>query len=155
VLPYPDGTLVFSNKPGTIIGNAAIASASKVQGYPAKYTHCGIIFNGYIYHSDFPVVAKRTKLKPGEQATFVLPNRYYTIGEINSMRRYADSQLGKRYSLRGYRLRNGEEGWCSPFVKNVLNQSGHNLTYKDGFTPDNLLKAIVRECDRVPYESLK
>jgi hypothetical protein len=58
------------------------------------------------------------------------------------MEKYAKSQLGRRYSLRGFRLRNGEEGWCSPFVKNVLNQVGHNLTYQDGFTPDNLLKAL-------------
>jgi len=142
ILPYPDGTLVFSNKPGTIIGEAARVSASKAQGYPAKWTHVGIIFDGVIYHSDFPVVTKRTKLKPGERAIFVLPNRYYTPGEIKTMKNYAESQLGKRYSLRGYRLRNGEEGWCSTFVGNVLNQTGHNITKQQRFTPDNLMRAV-------------
>jgi hypothetical protein len=139
---YPDGTLVFSNKPGTLVGNIALRSASKAQGYLAKYTHVGIIFGGIIYHSDFPVVTTRTKLKIGERAIFILPVKNYSVDEINLMLNYANSQLGKRYSLRGYRLRNGEEGWCSPFVKNVLNAGGHRLSYRDGFTPDNLLRAL-------------
>jgi len=140
---YPDGTLVFSNKPGTLVGNIALRSASKAQGYQAKWTHVGIILDGKIYHSDFPVTTMRTSFKIGEKVIFILPSRKYTDQQIYDMKRYANSQLGKRYSLRGFRLRNGEEGWCSPFVKNVLNQAGHKLTYRDGFTPDNLLRAIL------------
>ena len=139
---YPDGTLVFSNKPGTLVGNIALRSASKAQGYQAKWTHVGFILDGKIYHSDFPVTTTRTSFKRGEKGIFILPSRKYTDQEIYNMKKYANSQLGKRYSLRGFRLRNGEEGWCSTFVGQVLNQAGHNITKQQRFTPDNLIEVV-------------
>lgn len=138
----PDGTLVLSNKPGTLVGNVALDSASKAQGYPAQYTHIGIVLEGKIYHMDFPRACIRDGFKPGEKVTYYLPPKPYTQAQVKAMVRYAKSQLGKRYSLRGYRRRDGTGGWCSPYVKDILKQAGHNLSYQDGFTPDNLLRAL-------------
>ena len=141
---YPDGTLVFSGKPGTIIGNVAQRMSTNAQGSSSRFTHVGIILGGRVYHSDYPVVATRQvgSLKPKEKAVYVLPSRHYSPQERELMLAYAESQLGKRYILRGFIRRDVSEGWCSPFVKNVLNAGGHRLSYDDGFTPDNLLKAV-------------
>ena len=141
---FPDGTLVFSAKPGTIIGNVAMGMASNAQGSASRFTHVGIILNNRVYHADYPWVSTRKigSLKLGERAIYVVPTRAYSVKESNRMLAYAVSQIGKRYRLKGFIRCDGTEGWCSPFVKNVLNAGGYRLTYRDGFTPDNLLKAI-------------
>jgi hypothetical protein len=140
----PDGTLVFSNKPGTVIGNVAQRMATKAQGYHSRYTHVGIVLDGVVYHSDYPRVTTRSvhARKRFESMTYQLPARQYTPQQIASMKAYARSQLGQPYRLRGFLRRDGSEGWCSTFVGQVLNQAGHNMTKQQRFTPDNLLRAI-------------
>lgn len=134
----PDGTLVFPPEPNTVVGRVARRWATRAQGYPAKHTHVGIVLNGRMYHSDWP----RTTTTKIPKGTYILPPRKYSAAQVQEMTRYANSQLGRPYRLRGFIRRDGSEGWCSPFVKNVLNQAGHNLSYQDGFTPDNLQRAV-------------
>lgn len=140
----PDGTLVYSSKPNTIIGNVAKRWAARAQGYRATHTHVGIVLGGRVYHADYPRVEAKPigSRKHGESVTYQLPSRNYTPQQVQSMRSYARSQIGQPYRLRGFIRSDGQEGWCSPFVKNVLNRGGHNLSYQDGFTPDNLKRAV-------------
>lgn len=139
----PDVTIVYSGKP-SYVGRVAKRWASRAQGYPATYTHVGIVLGGRVYHADYPAVTSRPvwQLKRGEVATYVLPRHNYSSPQVAAMKAYAQSQIGQPYRLRGFIRRNGEEGWCSQFVRRVLEQGGHNLSYQDGFTPDNLLRAI-------------
>ena len=138
----PDGTLVFSSKPGTVIGNVAQRMASRKQGYPARYTHVGIVLGNHIYHADMPVVAIRNNFKPNEVVAYQLPTRQHSSQEIERMKSYARSQLGQPYRLRGFLRRDGSEGWCSTFVGQVLNRGGHRIDKRQRFTPDNLLRAV-------------
>jgi len=153
----PDGTLVFSSKPGTVIGNVAQQMATQAQGYSAHHTHVGIILGGRVYHSDYPRVHSYAvgHSKPGELVSYQLPTRNYTPQQIAAMRSYAQSQLGQPYRLRGFLRRDGSEGWCSTFVGQVLNRGGHSISATERFTPDNLRRAIVQECDRVPYMTVE
>ena len=141
---YPDGTIVYSSKPNHIVGRVAQRWATRAQGYRATYTHVGIVLGGRVYHADYPRVEAKPigQFKRGEIASYSLPARQYTPQQVAAMTAYAQSQLGQPYRLRGFIRGDGSEGWCSTFVKNVLNRAGHNLTYRDGFTPDNLLRAI-------------
>lgn len=141
---FPDGTLVYSSKPNTVIGNVAKRWAARAQGYRATHTHVGIVLGGRVYHADYPRVESKPigSRKLGEVVTYQLPTRNYTPQQVQAMRNYAQSQIGQPYRLRGFIRGNGEEGWCSQFARRVLEQGGHNLSYQDGFTPDNLLRSI-------------
>lgn len=140
----PDGTLVFSSKPGAIIGNVAKRMAGRAQRFGARYTHVGIVLSGRVYHSDYPVVAVKPigTFKRGEVAVYQLPTRPYTPSQVAAMKAYAQSQLGQRYRLHGFIRRDGSEGWCSTFVGQVLNRGGHAITKQQRFTPDNLLRSV-------------
>jgi len=141
---YPDGTMVYSSKPGSIVGRVAQRWASRAQGYQATHTHVGIVLNGMVYHSDYPRVATRPigQLKRGEVARYVLPSKQYTPSQVAAMRSYAKLQVGQPYRLRGFLRRDGSEGWCSTFVGQVLNRGGHSISATQRFTPDNLMRAI-------------
>jgi hypothetical protein len=141
---YPDGTLVLSSKPGTIIGNVAQRMASRAQGYRSKYTHIGVVIEGRIYHSDYPRVASIAvgAHKRGERADYYAPATPYTPQQVAAMKSYAQSQIGQPYRLRGFRLRNGEEGWCSTFAGQVLNRGGYNIGKSQRFTPDGVLNSV-------------
>lgn len=57
---YPDGTLVYSSKPGSVVGRVAQRWASRAQGYRATHTHVGIVLGGRVYHANYP----RVEAKP-------------------------------------------------------------------------------------------
>lgn len=144
IAQYPDGTLVMSSKPGTIVGNVAQRMATRAQGYKSRYTHVGIILGGRIYHADFPrfgAIAIGAH-KRGEKADYYAPTNRYTAEQVAAMKAYAQSQVGQAYRLRGFIFRTDDDRYCSPFAKNVLKHAGHDLTRQDGLTPDNLIRAL-------------
>lgn len=146
IAQYPDGTMVYSSKPGAVIGRVAQRWAGRAQGYRATHTHVGVILNGRVYHADYPRVTTRPigQLKRGEVAHYVLPTRQYTPEQIAAMRAYAESQVGKPYRLAGFIRGDGQTGWCSTFVGEVAKRGGHQVSYSDMFTPDKLMRAMAR-----------
>ncbi len=140
----PDGTVVYGSKPSAVVGRVAQRWATRAQGYQAEYTHVGIVLGGRVYHADYPSVASYPvgQEKPGVISTYEMPTRPYTQQQIDAMKRYAQSQIGQSYRLRGFIRNDGGEGWCSQFVRRVKEQGGHELSYRDGFTPDNLRRAL-------------
>jgi hypothetical protein len=146
VAQVPDGTVVYSSKPNAVIGRVAKRWATRAQGYQARHTHVGIVLGGRVYHADYPHVTSYPvgQDKPGVVVRYELPKRRYSASQIEAMKRYARSQLGKPYRLRGFIRNDGSEGWCSQFVRRVKEQGGHRLSYRDGFTPDNLRHALSR-----------
>ena len=141
---YPDGTLVYSSKPSSVVGRVAKRMATRAQGYQATHTHVGIVLGGRVYHADYPRVEAKPigQFKRGEIASYQLPIRNYTPQQISAMRAYAQSQIGQPYRLRGFLRRDGSEGWCSTFVGQVLNRGGHSISKRDRFTPDNLKRGL-------------
>jgi hypothetical protein len=141
---HPDGTIVYSSKPNSVVGRVAQRMATRAQGYRATHTHVGITLGGRVYHADYPRVEAKPigQFKRGEIASYQLPTRNYTPQQVAAMRFYAQSQVGQPYRLRGFLRRDGSEGWCSTFVGQVLNRGGHSISKRDRFTPDNLMRAV-------------
>lgn len=115
-----------------------------------KYTHVGIVLNGYVYEADWPRVKKTpvSGYKSNRRRVNVdvyAPSRPFSQAEVQAMVNHAEGKLGQKYGLRSY-FRPGAKAngtWCSPYVKDVLNASGrYNLSNGDGHEPQNLLGAI-------------
>jgi len=140
----PDGTVVYSSKPGSVIGRVAQRWATRAQGYHARDTHVGIVLGGRVYHADYPRVTSYPvgQHKSGVVTRYEMPSRQYSPKQIDAMTRYAQSQIGQPYRLTGFIRNDGSEGWCSQFVRRVKERGGHKLSYRDGFTPDNLKRAL-------------
>lgn len=108
------------------------------------YTHSAIVLNGYVYEQDWPR-AKRTPLSEyGKRRTI---NDIYNLpqGNVAAMQRYAESRMGERYRLRNYlfpRSRKTNGTWCSPFVGQVLNKGGYNLSPSQMYEPENLRQSL-------------
>ena len=127
--PIPDGTVIFWQG-GPLTGPILRHTGSRI-------THAAIILDGWVYEATPPRVHKvrlgeyMASLRARAVQTagfswFVLqPQRSYTPEQLVSMRRYADSQLGRPYMLRGWwQYREVRGIFCSQFVGDAIEQSG-------------------------------
>jgi hypothetical protein len=100
-------------------------------------THAAIILDGYVYEAVPPRVhkvkladyIKEMEVKAKKNGTFkwfvVQPAKTYTTAEGSRMKAYAESQLGRRYMLRGYWKGHEVRGvFCSEYVGDTLATSG-------------------------------
>jgi hypothetical protein len=141
LLWVPDGTLVMSSKPGTLVGNIA----KRMTGGD-KYTHIGIVFNNHVYESDWPI-AKKTPVHLYGKARTV--NDYYypkqPISNVAAMMDVAERELGKPYKLRNYlnpRSKPTYGTYCSPYVAKVFTDSGTPIPKYYGYEPQRLLSFL-------------
>lgn len=140
--------IVLSNKRG-IVGRVA----QRITG--DYYTHSAIVLNGYVYESDWPRVKKTPVWAYGKRGS---TNDYYNLNlsqqQINQMQAYAESRIGEPYRLRNY-FRPGSRPtygtWCSPFVGQVLNSGGYNLSRQQMFEPQNLYNTLRPRFSRRQY----
>jgi hypothetical protein len=136
---YPDGTIIMSSKKG-LVGRIA----KRLTGGD-QYTHSAIVFDGYAYESDWPR-AKRTPVgsygKRGTTNDYFIPTGPVSV---DAMRAKANSMLGQPYRLRNY-FRPGSPKvhgtWCSPYVGQVLNAGGYQLSPQQYHEPQSLLQAV-------------
>jgi len=140
---YPDGTVILSSKKG-LIGRIA----QRLTGGD-QYTHIGIVIDGKIYESDWPRATTRGISgygKPRSTNDFYVPLVPYSQYEVDRMRSYAQSQLGKPYQLRNYfnpRSPKTYGTWCSPFVGNTLNASGrYHFSTRQIYEPQNIVNHV-------------
>lgn len=57
---------------------------------------------------------------------YMRPKQPYTTAEIDAMKTYLDSQLGRRYSVKGYvRKKQGDGIHCAELLANTLTRGGH------------------------------
>lgn len=147
----PDGTLVMSNKPGTLVGNIARRLANG-----DEHTHVGIVFRGRVYHMDFPYATSVPVAKYGKRGEVI---DYYVptspVQEAGKMLAAARSMMGQPYSLRGFMRPHRKPGtWCSPFVGKVLNAGGYHIppsVYHKPQTLLNYMRSQVRFSHRVTH----
>lgn len=65
--------------------------------------------------------------------TCMRPKQVYSAAEVAAMRAYLDSQLGRRYSVKGYvRQKQGDGIHCAELLANTLTRGGH-LTFEQAF----------------------
>ena len=130
----------------------------------SELTHVAVIFyvDGvpYLYEasppnvSRVPLAAYLKKLEVRQQKRafqkrgftwFVMhPRTLYSVDEVEAMKQHADSQLGRRYMIRGWYLGRESRGiFCSHLVANILEQSGRIVS--DGYqeSPGSLYKKLA------------
>lgn len=137
----PNGTLVMSNKPNTLVGNIAKRITNG-----AKYTHIGIVFDGYVYESDYPRSQRVPIHLYGKPKT--VNDYYYPVKEfpnIQAMKQVAIAELNKPYRLRNYfrpRSKPTYGTWCSPYVAKIFDDSGIPIPKEVGHEPQRLLNYL-------------
>ncbi len=136
------GSLIFTDVGGQIVNNAT----------QLKWTHVLIWLNGFYYEATLPKVRKTetilddglVKLKAMELVEPLFP---YTDDQLALMLKYAERNLGRRYSLVGYllpRLYGRTRGvYCSEFVSDVLRAGDVDIDKRAGYTPDILYEALT------------
>ena len=107
----------------------------------SNITHAAIILDGYVYEACPPRVHRallkdylkemdEKSLKPSMQRRgfkwfIIQPIRPYTDNQLSDMIKYANSQLGRPYQLRGWWKGHEVRGiFCSQLVSNILSRSG-------------------------------
>ena len=145
-----NGSCLFWN------GGLLVRPISKATG--STITHATIILyedgKPYVYEAVPPVVhrvpyAEYLKLmtthKRKDFSYFLMePKQRYTQDSLTKMKAYADSQLGRRYMMRGYWKGQEVRGiMCSQFAGNTIEKSG--LIKSDNFreTPGSLYRKIL------------
>jgi hypothetical protein len=168
---YPDGSLVVlqhSNKPvsrytgssvthvamiGTLAGDSWVYEAT-----PAKVRRVPLTR----YVEELAELNQRRD-KP-TQMSIMVPKQPYSFVELTALHRYLDSQLGRRYSVKGYvRGKKGDGIHCAEFTSSALQATGrihfadrHQLSPSDVVNqvrPFHLAPQLVTLGDRtVPAE---
>jgi hypothetical protein len=103
----------------------------------SRITHAAVILDGYVYEAVPPCVHKvlladyveRMRIKSRRQPKFkwfvLRPQKTYLMCDVAAMKRYAGSQLGRPYSVRGWWRGCEVLGiFCSQYVANILEKSG-------------------------------
>ena len=128
-MPIPDGAVIFWQG-GPLTGPILRHTGSTI-------THAAIVLDGWVYEATTPRVHKvpldeymaSLRARAGRTAGFswfmLQPQTSYTPEQLASMRRYAESQLGRPYMLRGWwQYREVRGIFCSQFVGDAIEQSG-------------------------------
>lgn len=69
----------------------------------------------------------------------VQPRRSFTASELRAMKQYANSQLGRRYMMRGWWKNREVRGiMCSQYVGNIVEQSGWIVSSRFRESPGSL-----------------
>jgi hypothetical protein len=107
----------------------------------SNYTHVAIAIDNNIYEATPPVVRKLPVDEYFKRLAYIgkqpfwqkrdfsyftmLPKEPFTEKQVNAMRVYAESQIGRTYMLRGYWQNREVRGiMCSQYVGNILERSG-------------------------------
>lgn len=148
-----EGTLVFVKG-----GNRIVQSQTN-----SDITHVGIIFTHrsepYVYEATPPRVRKlplreyikeieaENKKHPKNQRKllYVQPASF-SEQQIAAMKRFAESQLGRPYSVKSY-IRGKERTTihCSEYVSRTLQMGGEMIDTPSKQTPDSLLKKYAKD----------
>jgi hypothetical protein len=150
VFAYRDGTII-------IVENQVLSRIiARQTGSPYNFNHSAIILhdaNGYpwVYESTWPVVKRtplwqfqqwarkvaqrRAVLRRGGLGVYYIEPKYpYTEYQLQQMKAYAKSQLGRRYMMRGWWKNREVRGiHCSQYVGNILEESGRlpSMNFKE------------------------
>jgi len=149
--PVDDGTLVFVKG-----GNRIVKFQTD-----SEITHVGIIFiensEPYLYEATPPRVRKialkdylkeieeTNKKHPKNQRELVYVNPSMPADKIASMKKYAESQIGRSYGVRSY-VKGKELSTihCSEYVSRILIAGGENIDVPYKQTPDSLMKKYLK-----------
>lgn len=135
-----EGTLVFTDIKSTLVND----------WLHLKWTHVLIWLDGWYYEATWPHVKAGPKYEWRQQ--LVLPPRHpYAAIQVAGMVEYAEKNLGRRYSIEGYRFpdRYGKTAgiYCSQFACECLRAGMVGVPHESGYDPDKLL-AAVKELER-------
>ena len=142
-----DGSIVFVSN--TRLGKPVIKVTQ------SELTHSAIVLykkdQPYVYEANLPKVKRSTlekfckkRSKRPIQFCFARPKIPFTQDELQRMKLFANNQLGRRYSLKGYtKFYEGKGIHCSQFVTKILIKSDRAYSNNPGrVSPKNLWLSI-------------
>lgn len=139
----PDGSLIFCKIPTTPKGPVEKIASQ----WSGDLGHSAIIFDNFVYEATWPRV-KRTPLKEwignyqyknGRSFFVMKPKKPFSAWQIDKMKKFADSELGRRYMARGlWQDRETKGTFCSQYVSEVLEQAGFLKSAHHRETPQSL-----------------
>jgi hypothetical protein len=123
-------------------------------------THAAIILDGYVYEAVPPAVHKvllkdyRKEMSEKKRKDFkyfiMEPKKPYSKSELAAMRKYLDSQLGRRYMMRGYWKEKETRGiFCSQLVGNTIETTGRIKSANFHESPGSLYKKLESLYERI------
>lgn len=128
------GTLIFTDIGGQVLNKAL----------DLKWLHVLVWLDDVYYEATWPRVKRSTEYRWRRRLIVEPPFGL----DVEAMKKYADSQLGRQYSFRGYfvpHLYGKTRGiYCSQYASYVLIAGGAPIKKRDGYSPDTLLRAIQR-----------
>jgi hypothetical protein len=145
-----NGSVLFWN------GGLLVRPISKATG--STITHATIILyedgKPYVYEAVPPVVHRvpyndylklMTTHKRKDFSYFLMePKQRYTKDSLEKMKAYADSQLGRRYEMRGYWKGHEVRGiMCSQFAGNTIEKSGLIKSNNFKESPGSLYRKLL------------
>jgi hypothetical protein len=136
----PDGSIIFVENGSDIVKNIT----------NSYLTHVAIVFNEYVYESNHPKVKKtpvEKYLKINKNIIILSSKVPYSNKEVKNMQRFAESQIGKKYSVKAYIRGIPAEGMhCSEYISEILIKSGrYQSSVPSRVTPGSLWKSIKND----------
>jgi hypothetical protein len=147
-----DGSVIFWR------GGLLVYPISKQTG--SSLTHVAIVLDDWVFEAIPPHVRKMRLLdyyahleewgqhKFIEQRNFswfmIKPRKEFSVPALAVMKIYAQSQLGRRYMLRGWWQQQETRGiFCSQYIGNIIAQSGLISSASYHESPGSLYKKLL------------
>ncbi len=117
-------------------------------------THAAIVLyendQPWVYESVLPRVVRipwnqyRSE-NEGKKWFLMEPRIPYSVAESDSMKKFADSQLDRRYMVRGWWLEREARGiFCSEYVGDILEKSGRIISDHYRESPGSLYEKLLQ-----------
>jgi hypothetical protein len=133
----PDGSILFTENGSVVVANRTNSSL----------THTAIVLDNYVYEARIPKVNKvplAKYLKSKYKILITKPKKLYSKEELKRMKDFAESQLGREYSVRSFVKGYPKKSLhCSEYVSEILIQSKrYESTNPSRVTPGSLWESI-------------
>lgn len=137
----PDGSILFTENGSVVVANRTNSSL----------THAAIVLDNYVYEARIPKVNKiplEKYLKSSKYKIIIAkPRTPYSREELKIMKDFAESQLGREYSVRSFTKGYPSKSLhCSEYVSEILIQSKrYESTNPSRVTPGSLWESIKKD----------
>lgn len=144
----PNGSLIFSE-----IDKSPKGIVERTQyKWSGNLNHVAITLDGFVYEATWPKV-KQTPLREwivnydyerGRHSFFIMvPKKSLSQNQLDKMRNYANSELGRKYEARGlWQDRETKGTFCSKYVSEILEQGNIIKSIRHRETPQSLYLEI-------------
>ncbi|GMU26198.1 MAG: hypothetical protein AMXMBFR16_11030 [Candidatus Uhrbacteria bacterium] len=128
-----NGTLIFTDSGGPLIN----------EWLDLRWTHVLVWLAGVYYEATPPRVRRSKRFKANSYTTL---SPSFSPAQVDQMVQYANSQLGRPYSFRGYfypEVYGKTRGiYCSEYAGAIMQAGSLPIPYSAGYDPDRLYDSV-------------